>query len=144
MILNIISFAFLLGFIGYITSLLFFGQNVNEWIIFWSIVFVMSLGLSIMKWNYTMRIIRIKTIKSKSENRQIIERFVDENGFQYRFHNNDFIQTVTKSGFLWLRMELNFIIRENEIFINVNYYDAHANWPSFFKVKRFKNEIIKQ
>jgi len=74
----------------------------------------------------------------------IIERFVNDKGFQYRDHNNDFIQTISKYGFLWMKMELNFIIREKFIYLNVNYSDSRANWPSFFRIKRYINELIKE
>lgn len=62
MILNIISFAMLLGFIGFVCSLMILKQNFIDWIIVWSLVIIMiSIGLSILKWNFTMRIMKIST-----------------------------------------------------------------------------------
>ena len=141
MVLNIFSFSSLIAFIELVCSLIVTKQNIFENVIAWLIIIPSSILISILKWKFTMRIIRLKTDKSKSENRQIIEQFINKKGFQYKYHNNDFIQTVSKSGILWLRMDLTFLIRNNEIFINLNYYDAHANWPSVFRLTKYIDEI---
>jgi len=141
MVLNIFSFSSLIAFIELVCSLIVTKQNIFENVIAWLIIIPSSILISILKWKFTMRIIRLKTDKSKSENRQIIEQFINKKGFQYKYHNNDFIQTVSKSGIIWLRMDLTFLIRNNEIFINLNYYDAHANWPSVFRLTKYIDEI---
>ena len=51
-------------------------QNVIDWIIVWSLVAIISIGLSILKWNYTMRIMKINTGKSQSDNLMIVKKFV--------------------------------------------------------------------
>lgn len=142
MILNIASFAMLLGFVGFVISLMILKQNVINWIIAWSLVIIISIGLSILKWHFTMRILKIRTDKSLKDNLIIVKNFVDSKGFKYRQKSNDYIQTISNNGILWFRMESNFIIRDNEIFINVNYFDSKVNWPSFFRIKKYYNELI--
>jgi hypothetical protein len=142
MILNIASFAMLLGFIGFVFSLMILKQNVIDWIVVWSLVIIISIGLSILKWNCTMRIMKINTGKSQSDNLMIVKKFVNKKGFKYQYKNKDYIQTISNHGLLWFRMELNLLIRENEIFINVNYFDSKVNWPSFFRIKEYCKELI--
>jgi hypothetical protein len=142
MILNIISFTFLLGFIGFVCSLMILKQNSIDWIITWSLVSIISIGLSILKWNFTMRIKKISTNKSQKDNLIIVKQFVDSKGFKYQHKSNDFIQNISNNGLLWFRMESNFIIQDNEIFVNINYFDSKVNWPSFFRIKKYKNELI--
>ena len=139
MILNISSFAMLLGFIGFVMIL---KQNVIDSIIAWSIVILFSIGLSILKWKFTMRILKINTGKSQKDNLIIMKQFLDSKGFKYQHKSKDFIQTNSKNGLLWFRMESNFIIQDNEIFVNINYFDSKVNWPSFFRIKKYKNELI--
>lgn len=141
MILNILSFSLLISFIGFVLSL-FISQTASyERIGVLLAIFILSIALSTMKWNRCMQIKKIFTGKSKTDNRAIIERFIQDKGFIYRHHNADYIQVISKNVFLWLTMEFNFIIRESEIYININYFDARANWPSVFRVKRYINEI---
>jgi len=144
MILNIISFAILLGFIGFVISLMLLKQNVLDWIIVWSLVSIISIGLSILKWNFTMRIMKISTDKSQKDNLIIVKNFVDSKGFKYQYKSNDYIQTFSNNGLLWFRMESNFIIQDNEIFININYFDSKVNWPSFFRIKKYVNELTER
>lgn len=142
MILNIASFAMLIGFIGFVISLMILKQNVIHWIIAWSLVIIISIGLSILKWNFTMRIKKISTNKSQKENLIIVKQFVDSKGFKYQHKSNDYIQTISNNGLLWFRMESNFIMLDNEIFINVNYFDSKINWPSFLRIKKYCNELM--
>jgi hypothetical protein len=142
MILNIASFAMLIGFVGFVISLMILKQNVIDWIIAWSLVIIISIGLSISKWNFSMRIMKISTDKSQKDNLIIVKNFVDSKGFKYRHKSNDYIQTISNNGILWFRMESNFIIQDNEIFLNVNYFDSKINWPSFFRIKKYCNELM--
>ena len=144
MILNIASFAMFIGFIGFVISLMILKQNVIVWIIAWSIVIIISIILSILKWNFTMRILKISTGKSQNDNLIIVKEFVDNKGFKYRHKSKDYIQTISKNGLLWFRMESNFIIQDNEIFININYFDSKVNWPSFYRIKKYINELTER
>jgi len=144
MILDVFSFALLITFIVYILSLTILKQNLFERTYVLLFVAMTSIGLSMLKWNYSMRIVPLRTEKSKKENRQIIEKFIDSKVLTYRFHNNDFIQTISNDGFLWMKMELNFIIQEKIIYVNINYSDARTIWPSFLRIKNYRNEIIKE
>lgn len=141
-ILEISSFASIFVFIGFVISLRILDDNKTEWIIVWILVILISTGLSILKWSYTMRIKKICTNKTKKENRQIIERFIKNNGFTYEYHNDNFIQSFRRYGLLWFRMNLCFIIRDKEIYLNVNYNDSKISLPSFFRIKRYINELI--
>jgi hypothetical protein len=88
-----------------------------------------------------MRIKKICTNKTKKENRQIIERFIDKKGFEYNCKNDNYIQSTQRYGFLWFRMDLNFIIGEKEIYLNVNYFDSKISLPSFFRPYRYLKEL---
>jgi len=144
MILNITSFSLLIAFVELVLSLIILKQIDLENIFVWLTIIITSLVLSILKWNYTMRILNIHTDKSQKENQQIIKKFISKKGFKYQYNNNDYIQTISNSGLLWFKMELNFIIRENEIFINVNYFDSKVSWPSFFRTKKYMTELLKE
>ena len=140
-ILDISSFAAILGFIGFAFSLTFLHKNRIEWIIVWAMVVLLSAGLSILKWNYTMRIKKISTNKTKKENRQLIENYIDNKGFIYRFRNDNHIQCYRRYGILWFKMDLNFIIRDKEIYLNVNYWDSKITLPSFWRINRYIRDL---
>jgi peptide methionine sulfoxide reductase MsrB len=69
---------------------------------------------------------------------------VDSKGFKYQHKSKDYIQTISKNGLLWFRMESNFIIQDKKIFVNINYFDSKVNWPSFFRIKKYINELIEK
>jgi hypothetical protein len=144
MILNITSFTLLIAFVELVLFLIVLKQNVFENIFVLSTIIITSFGLSVLKWSYSMRIMNIHTGKSQKDNQQIIKRFVNKKGFTFQYNNKDYIQTIKNNGLLWLRMELNFIIQENEIFININYFDSKVNWPSFFRIKKYIGELIQE
>ena len=85
---------------------------------------------------------KIYTGLSKKDNGLLIDRFIQKNNFEYNFYRKDYFQVKSKCVILWLRMELNFINRENEIYLNINYFDAHANWPAIKRAERYLKEII--
>ncbi|WP_075591261.1 hypothetical protein [Labilibacter marinus] len=140
-ILDISSFAILLVIIGFVFSLKLFENNLIKFIITLTLVALLSSVLSVLKWNYTMRLEKISTAKTKKENRQIIEKFIEIKGFEYRYHNDNHIQSFRRNRTNWFGMELNFIIKNNEIYFNTYYWDSKFTLPSFRRIKKYIKEI---
>jgi len=138
-ILEISSFAAVLGCIGYIFSLMFSLNNGVERPLVWPLIVLMSYGLSVLKWNYTMRVKKIRTNQAKKENRRLIESYIDGKGFECRFRNDNHIQCFGDRGMPGIRMELNFIIRDKEIHLNACYWGAKLTMPSIWRI----DEIIR-
>ena len=140
--LEILSFSLLFSFVGYVLSLTVEYQNTYEKYITFSLIFFISIIISVLKWNYSMRITKIVTGKSKKENRKIIDNLLEKTKFSLKYENAEFIQATSKNVILWLTMEINFIFKNEEIYININFSDSKATWPSFFRTKKYINEIL--
>lgn len=138
-ILEISSFAIVLGCIGYIFPLMFSLNNGVEQALVWLLIILMSYGLSVLKWNYTMRVKKTRTNQTKKENRRLIESYIDGKGFEYGIRNDNHVQSYSNREMLGIRMELNFIIRDKEIHLNACYWGTKFTMPSILRI----DEIIR-
>ena len=79
-------------------------------------MFFFSVFLDFIKWNRCTTVKKIYTGLSKKDNGLLIDRFIQRNNFDYKFYRKDYLQVQSKHVILWLKMELNFINKENEIY----------------------------
>jgi hypothetical protein len=99
-----------------------------------------SFLLSTYKWYRAMRLDKIYTGKDKGDNKKLIKEVIHNRGYNLSINNIDLIQAHD-----WLnRLELNFIIENNEIFLNVNYQFFRSTWPCSKKTKELISEIDKK
>jgi hypothetical protein len=141
MILDIISFSSLIAFFGLITTLRFYPNN--PWVVFCTIVIPFSALLSFVKWNRAMTLRNIITNKSKIDNKILINKIIQLEGYKTIANNSNIIIAFKRSSFLWFRIGLNIINQNNKIFINTNYWDARITWPSIYKTNKLITTIEK-
>ena len=95
-------------------------------------IVLMSFLLSTYKWRRAMRLNKIVTGKTKSDNIKLINKTIDKNEYHFSYNSVDYIQALGSLN----RITVNFIISDNEIFLNVNNYFFRTLWPSLKHTKK--------
>ena len=103
-------------------------------------VVILSFLLSTFKWNRAMKLKIIVTPNSESDNKELIKSVILNSGYTIVHNSIDNIQATD----LLKRLELNFIIRKKEIYINTNYYFFRSIWPDSKICNKMINEITQR
>jgi hypothetical protein len=86
----------------------------------------------------------IKTGLSLDKNKLLMTDFSVKRGFKLKFHDNDYIRSISGLKLNLMKQELTVVFQNDTLLINIVNSTGLVRMPSFFGIKKFVNEYEKE